>query len=357
MKIVFVSQPLSTGGAERVIAALANRFHEIGHDVKIVVVDNGDSNVYYTHAGIEFIHIPKPSNPVYDLFYRAKVMRQYFNEYKPDIILPFTTQKNVSVLLATLFTDHTVIISERNNPYLDPKNKALRILRKMLYFTADGFVFQTDGAKAYFSKKIQVRSCVIANPLSDNLPVPWASERRKTIVMVNRLDPQKNLKMAIDAFAEVAKKYPDYNLEIFGKGPLQGEITEYVESMHLESKVFLRGFCKNVCEKIVDARIYLMTSDFEGMSNSLMEALAIGLPCISTDHPTGGAKALIRDHENGILIPVRDIDACVTAILELIEDEDLCCSLSDNSAKLRDELTVEHIANQWLSYINSIIKS
>ena len=338
------------------VAALANRFHELGHEVKIVVVDNGDENVYYTHKDIEFVHIEKPSNPITDLLHRARVMRKYFKEYQPDVILPFTTQKNVSVLLATLFTKHTVIISERNNPYQDPQNRILRILRKLLYFTSDGYVFQTSGAKEFFSKKIQKKSCVIANPLSEDLPMPWTGERKKNIVMVNRLDPQKNLKMAVDAFEEVVKKHPDYCLEIFGKGPLKEELEAYVAAKGLSDKVYFRGFCKQVTQKTVDAGIYLITSDFEGMSNSLMESLAIGLPCISTDHPTGGARALIKDHENGILIPVGDTQACVSALLEVIEDEALAQKLSQNAAKLRDELTVERIADQWLAYIKHVLE-
>ena len=354
MKIVFVSQPLSTGGAERVIAALANKFYEMGNEVKIIVVDNGDNNVYYTNSEIEFVHIKKFSNPLKDLLYRAKVMRKYFRVYAPDIILPFTTQKNVSTLLATLFTRHKVIVSERNNPYKDPKSKLLRILRKMLYWTADGFVFQTQEAQAYFSNKIQKRSCIIENPLSENLPLPWEGEREKNIVMVNRLDPQKNIKMAIDAFSEVVRKHPEYCLEIFGKGPLEEEIRQYILTKGLSDKIFLRGFCKDVTEKIRNAGVYLLTSDFEGMSNSLMESLAMGLPCISTDHPIGGARALIKDHENGILIPVSDLEKCVTALEELIDDKQLREKLSENAIKLRSDLSIDKVANRWMDYIKSL---
>ena len=355
MKIVFVSQPLSTGGAERVVAALANKFFEMGNEVKIIVVDNGDANVYYTNPGIEFIHIAKPSNPLIDLLYRARVMRKYFKTYKPDIILPFTTQKNVSTLLAILFTRHKVIVSERNNPYKDPKSKLLRILRKLLYCTADGFVFQTQGAQAFFSKSIQKRSCIIENPLSESLPLPWEGEREKNIVMVNRLDPQKNIKMAIDAFDKVYQKHPEYFLEIFGKGPLEEEIKQYIFAKGLSDKVFLRGFCSCVTEKIRNAGIFLITSDFEGMSNSLMEALAMGLPCISTDHPTGGARALIKDHENGILIPVCDLEKCVTALEELMDDKLLRERLSKNAIKLRSDLSIDKVANMWIDYIKKIV--
>ena len=206
----------------------------------------------------------------------------------------------------------------------------------------------------YFSNKIQKKSCIIENPLSEGLPIPWTGKRKKNIVMVNRIDSQKNIYLAIEAFSKVLEKHPDYSLEIYGKGPLQKNIENYISSKNLSNYVFLRGFCSNVHEKIVDAGIYLLTSNFEGMSNSLMEALAIGLPCISTNHPTGGAEALIKNYENGILIPVGNVDACATAILKLIENVELAEKLSKNSTKIRDELTVCKIADKWISYINEI---
>ena len=132
MKIVFVTQPLSTGGTERVVAALANRFFELGHEVKIIIVDNGDENTYFTYKEIELVYVDKPNNLVIDFFHRARVMRKYLRKYKPDIVLPFATQKNVSVLFAMLLTNQKIIIAERNNPYKDPKSKYLRALRKLL---------------------------------------------------------------------------------------------------------------------------------------------------------------------------------------------------------------------------------
>lgn len=361
MKIVFVSQPLSTGGAERVVAALANKFVELGHEVKVVVVDNGDSNIYYTHEEIEFIHIAKPSNPFFDLLYRAKKMRTYFAEYKPDVIIPFTTQKNVSVLLATLFTKHKVIACERNNPKEDPSNKILRMLRILLFWTAEGFVFQTENARDYFTKGIRSKSIVIPNPISEMLIEAWQGEREKRIVMASRLNPQKNIDMAIDAMEIISKKYPDYVLEIYGKSyaglyDYENHLKKRVEEKKLQDHVAFKGFCSNVHERIKKASIFLITSNHEGMSNSLMEALALGLVCISTDDPNGGAKALIQDRKNGMLVPVGDSEACTAALVEAISDGDLRKKCSKNAIKIRDEMSIDRIANKWLEYINEVVR-
>ena len=360
MKIVFVSQPLSTGGAERVVASLANRFYELGHEIKIVVVDNGDSNVYFVHEQIEFVHISKPSNPMLDLLHRARVMRSFFSEYEPDIIIPFTTQKNISVLLATLFTKHKVIACERNNPREDPTNKVLRLLRKLLFWTADGYVFQTENAKRYFSKRIQKKSTVIPNPISDTLIEPWLGKKENRIVMASRLNPQKNIDMAIDAMKEISKRYPDYILEVYGKSysglyDYENHLKQRVAMEGLQKYVFFKGFCTDVHEQIKKASIFLITSNHEGMSNSLMEALALGLVCISTDDPNGGARALIQSNENGILIPVGDSNACIAAIDNILKNDILREKCSNNALKIRKELSSERIAEIWLEYISEIV--
>ena len=360
MKIVFVSQPLSTGGAERVVAALANKFYEMGNEVRIVVVDNGDQNVYYTHPDIEFVHIEKPKNPIIDLLYRAKKMRHYFNEYKPDVIIPFTTQKNVSTLLATLFSNHKVIACERNNPASDPTNKLLRLLRVLLFWTAEGYVFQTNEARAYFSKRIQDKSVVIPNPIKQDLIQPWEGTPEKRIVMASRLNAQKNIEMAINAMEIVAKKFPDYTLEIYGKSyqglyEYENMLKSMVHDKGLESVVLFKGFLPNVDEQIKTARAFLITSNHEGMSNSLMEAMALGLPCISTDDPNGGARALIKDHENGILIPVGDTHKCIDALEEILSDSELANSISSNAMGIRDELSIDKVSEQWMNYINTVV--
>lgn len=360
MKIVFVSQPLSTGGAERVVASLANKFSEWGHLVQIIVVDNGDDNVYYTRPEIKFYHIKKIQNPILDLMYRAKEMRHFFSEYRPDIIISFTTQKNVSTLLATLFSDHRVIACERNNPASDPSNQFLRVLRKLLFWTADGYVFQTREARDYFSRRIKRRSCVIPNPIKEDIIPVWNGNREKKIVMASRLHPQKNLDMAIDVMASISKIHPDYTLEIYGKSysgqyDYENSLKQRVHDEGLDEIVLFKGFSSSIHENMKDALIFLITSNHEGMSNSLMEAMALGLPCISTDDSNGGARALIRDHKNGLLVSVGGVQECIQAVEELITNQELRELLSRNAQTIRDTLSIDKVAKKWIEYIQKVV--
>lgn len=361
MKITFVSQPLSTGGAERVVAALSNGFSKLGHNVSIAIIENGDINTYYISPEVRLFFISKPKNHLLDLINRIIKLRRLFKKEQPDIIIPFTTQKNVSVLLATLFSKFKVICCERNNPSLDPKSKALRFLRKVLYWTSDGFVFQTENARSFFSEKIQKKSCIIFNPLDDNLIEPWIGQKRKTIVMVNRINQQKNIELAIDSFAEINKKYPDYNLEIYGKSDAglnnyESVLKRKILDLGFENKIIFKGFHSDVHQRIADASIFLITSNHEGMSNSLMEAMALGLVCISTDDSNGGARALISSFTNGILIPVGDVKSCVDAIDYVISNPSQSKAMSQKALLIREELSIDVIVKKWLSYINSVIK-
>ncbi len=355
MKIIFVSQPLSTGGSERVVASLANKFNDLGHEITVIVVDNGDQNVYPTNSNINFFHIKKYKKPLFDLLFRVIKIRRYLKISNPDVVIPFTTQKNVSTLLATIFTKHKVIISERNNPYLDPKNKSLRFLRKILYFKSDGIVFQTDEAKEFFSKKIQDRSCIIFNPINEDLPLPYKGERAKRIVMVNRLEKEKNIYMAIEAMKLVVSEYPEYILDIYGKGQLKDEIQNYINRNGLQKNIFLKGFSNEVYNEIKNASIFLLTSNYEGMSNSLIESMGLGLACISTDHPIGGARILIESYKNGILIPTNDVLTCATTINELIGNRILREKISINAINVRNTLSIKSISDKWLNYIDEVI--
>lgn len=361
MKIVFVSQPLCSGGAERVVATLANAFDDRGHEVKIIIVENGDKNVYRTNDSIEIIHIDKPKNPLIDLLHRAGQMRSCFYQYKPDVIIPFTTQKNVSALLAALFTPYPVIVCERSTPKHDPANKMLRILRKFLFFTGEGFVFQTEAARQFFSKKIQSRSVVIPNPINDFMIEPYTQEKSQRIVMVCRIDRVKNIEMAIDAMTEIAKLHPGYTLEIYGKSYFGYEgyedtLRKRAFDKNLEDVVVFKGFSNDVHNEIKDAEAFLLTSNHEGMSNALIEAMALGLPCVATDVDSGSVRAFIDDHYNGLLIPVEDTEACIRALDELLSDADLRKQISTNARKIREELSVNHISQRWMEYIKKVAR-
>lgn len=354
MKISFIIGTMSGGGAERVISVLANWFSKKGYDTSVIAIieDNIsyelDPNIkYYANQFNNFKRLKRVAN-------RYSFTKRTLRDIQPDVVISFTTEINIYALIASLGLKSKVIISERNDPFRDPPSKITRSIRNVVYGLSDKYVFQTPDAKEYFSKKIQGKSVIIANPLKEKLPNRYEGIRKKEFVTVARLSKQKNLKMLIDAYEMIHSEYDDYKLRIYGEGPLRKEIEEYLIQKKLTEVVFLMGFEKEVHNKIIDARAFILSSDYEGISNAMLESLAIGLPTLCTDCPAGGAKMFIQHKVNGLLVPVGDVKKLYYAMKDIVENTELVETLSKNSILIKDELSVEKICLRWEEVIKKI---
>ncbi len=355
MRIAYTVGSLSGGGAERVVSRLANEMHKMGHQVGIFLIAN--STISYPIAeGVEIYPIqPKIQIKGLRYFFRKREYRAAVKRFAPDVVISFTAAVNIFVLSSLKNTKMKILVSERNNPYVDPTSEKDRKKRDRLYEKADGLVFQTADARAYFSKTVQEKGMVIANPLDEGLPLPFEGEREKKIVTVGRLEPQKNQKLLIDAFANIAALFPEHQLEIYGEGKLRNELQEYIKALNLEERVFLKGYHKDIIDKIHKAELFVLPSDYEGMSNALMEAMAIGLPVISTDHPIGGAKELIENETNGLLVPVSDVDSLINAMNILLSDKEKRKEYSKKAIQIKKSLFISEITDKWLKFCEKII--
>ena len=348
MHICFIVASMVGGGTERVIAVLANHF--IKQNNKITVLLTADHRVEYElNPKIEILQIGgQTGGKLSGRLKRVMTLRSYFRKHKNTVYLSFGTETNMFVILSAFLMRRKIIISERN----DPNKCSFAKKRDILYPFAKGYVFQTQDAMNCFSEKIRKKSMVIPNPVSDKVPERYTGVRRKEIVAVGRLEEQKNHKLLLDAYADFLKNVSGYTLKIYGKGYLKQELIEYAERLEIASNVFLADFAPDVHERIKDSAMYVLSSDYEGISNSLLEALALGLPVISTDCPIGGSRMLIKDHENGILVPVGDKSALVQAMTEIATDSELADKLSSEAEKLKKEYSVVQIAGMWEKMIS-----
>jgi len=260
----------------------------------------------------------------------------------------FTARINVMTLLACLGLKTKIVISERNDPRHDGRGFITNLLTKILYPLADGIVFQTNRAKVYFSDKIQKKSRIIPNPIE--VTAKASDNTEKKIVSVGRLASQKNQMMLIDAFYNVLKKYPDYTLYIYGEGNLRQKLTERIEELGLSHKVFLPGNILNLHEKIADAQVFALSSDYEGLSNALLEAMTMGLPCVSTN--CAGADEYIENEKNGLLVPVGDTVAMEKALLYMIENPQNRVMMGNEAKKSSQNFSSENILKVWHSIID-----
>ena len=351
-KIIFVTISMRGGGTERVISILANRMAEMGHDISIMMI--AEPIVEYTLDSR--VHLKCVSNSTGgSLLGRIKRiwnMRREFAKDRNTKIISMGTVSNLFTLTASLGLKNPIVISERNDPNRlnhRPIKKYEVWIRNFLYRRADKLVLQTPDTVDLFPTAIKKKSVVIANPIPDGMPEPLPLElREKTIVAAGRFIPSKNYKMLIDVFTRFSQHFPEYTLKIFGKGQTEPDIRKQIQELNMQEKILLCGFSDNLYEELGKGGIYVSTSDSEGLSNSLLEALAMGIPTIATDCPVGGTRMCIKDGVNGFMIPVRDNAILLEKMLRLASDFDLRKSCSQNAMKIRDEFSETEITQQWL---------
>ena len=293
------------------------------------------------------------NNPIKKLM----ILRQCLKTIKPDVVISFLHHISIYTHFSLLGLKIPHIVSERNDPVQYPEKKLLRFLRDYTFIKADGCVFQTAGAKNYFPAIVQNKSVIIPNPVVIMHESARPFMREKKIAAVGRLIPQKNYNMMIRAFARFSEQVPDYKLFICGEGPLRFDIEKLIKSLGLADSIMLMGQVKNPHEIIFDSAVFALSSDHEGMPNALLEAMALGVPSVSTDCPSGGAANLVKNYENGILVPVGDVQAMADAFKMITGDPEFSSKLSENGKQLLLTYSIDSIAEKWLRYIYTMVIS
>lgn len=349
-KIVIITRNMQGGGAERVIAQLANYFASQGKLCGIITL-NDDEVFYKLDPSVSILPVgEKSSNKVLDKLLRYRTVRKLVLREKPDLVLSMPEEIGAYALLALLGTGIPVYVSERNNPWVMPDVKITRILRTLMYPFAKGIIFQTEMAKSFFPQSIQDKGVVLSNPVdASRIPAQYAGEREKVVMAAGRLSPQKNFPLLLKAFAKFAGKHPDYRLRIFGEGELRKELTELAQSLNISDKVELPGRFTDLLDRMNPCSMFVLSSDYEGLPNVLLEAMCMGMPAIATDCRCG-PRDLIEDGVNGLLVPVGDEEA-LCAAMEKMADPIYAKTLADNALKIREKLTSPEIFMSWYRYL------
>lgn len=355
--ILIMTHNMAGGGCERVIAQLANRFAGQGMHVTIATEYRADS-FYSLSDAVKLVALSdKAACRSRDIPAVYGALRRFVKKNKPDVVLAMPEKVNVWTVLFLLGSGTPVVVSERNDPRRHPESRIKRLLRRLLYPFAAGFVFQTEEAAAYFSKPIAERGVVLPNPLdTSRIPAPFTGERKQRIVSAGRLEKQKNYPLLIRAFSIFHKAHPDYTLTIYGEGTERDALTALAASLNVSDAVQLPGQTKILGQDMNDAAMFVLSSDFEGMPNVLIEAMAAGLPCIATDCSAGGCRALIADKENGLLTSVGDCDGLANAMTSIADDAVLAKKLGKNAESVRDKLDETVVAERWKSYLERVSK-
>lgn len=356
MDVTFFISGVTGGGAEKVCCAISSYLVGRGHNVELLTMCD-EAPTYPLDSRVSRYALLKKSERTYFIFdnvLRLVRLFRYLINKKSGVYVVMLPTNIITMLSLKFLTPLKVIAAERANP-----SSYKRIIQKSLLLTcaiADGWVYQTSEQKAWYHDHIgSAKSIIIPNAINPDIDnFQCKGLRDKVIVTAGRLTEQKNHILLIEAFTRLADKYEDYKLIIYGEGPMKDVLIDKISHHKLEHRILLAGYSTNMLADVSRASLFVLSSNYEGMPNALMEAMALGVPCISTDCDGGGARFLINHEKNGLLIPAKDIDALVSAIDRLLSDNMFAESLGDESRKIRDILSADVIYNQWENFLEEV---
>lgn len=380
MKIAMFAGSLTRGGTERVVVTLAENFIKRGHEVLVVTPIKAENEYEISPSIKRIISDLTPDEMggrIGNIFKRWKKLENIWRTEKTDVILSFIGRNNFSALISARRVDIPVAVAVRADPKMEYCSAKDRIMMKLLYPKAAAVILQTHDSEAFFPNNVRKLSVILKNPInpaffedySDNATDGSTDTAGSAtdgttggngnstdtaagphrIVSVGRIDENKNHRMLINAFNSIKDDIPEYSLEIIGEGELRNELKALVKSLDIEDRVSLSGSCDNVAKKIYGADLFVLCSDTEGVPNTLLEAMALGIPAISTDCPCGGPKDIIVPGKNGFLVPVGDAQSLADCMYKVLGDEELRKSISLSAKKTASEFSEDKVVEEWLA--------
>ena len=407
-RIYFVYSYYGVGGAQRRSAILANELVKHGYRVSILAIYGKDSsivddkNYYNLVSNVDLILLPNYIQENYDnkriseelkkkekkrcrlkkaqhFFHRyskicgainnelrkthsSKYLAAFFEINEPGIVICFGFNIFEQVFTATK-RKNKVVYAETNSihKYENDRNffDTLKLIKR-----ANAIVFQTQQQKNDLCVKSNY--FIIHNPINPDLPVPYNGKRKKIIVNFCALKRHKNLQLLIKAFLKLISEnsqFADYKLYLYSdksekeenkENSYRTELKKLIKENSLENSVIILPMVSDIHKIISDCSLYVSSSDYEGISNSMIEAMAIGLPCVCTDCDGGGAREFIVDGYNGLLVEKGNEAALAFAMERMLSDSKLSKKCSENAKKIRDELSIDNIIKQWIVVLNSL---
>lgn len=354
-KILFYINTLKYGGAERVMTNLSSQFADKGFEVLFVTSYPSDGE-YELNKKIKRYNLESenyPSSKIKRNYIRIKRLRQICRIEKPDVLVAFMAEPNFRAIIATLGLKTKTVISVRNDPQKEYAGRLMNFVGKYILPMADGCVFQTEDAKMWFPKKLQNKSTIIFNAVKREFFEAKRNPVGGLVVTCGRLEEQKNHKLLIKAFSNVVRKIPNAKLQIYGDGSLKEMLQQLIDSSGLHDFVKLMGQTSDVVEALEKADVFVLPSLYEGMPNALMEAMAVGVPCISTDCPCGGPKMLFES-DGGILVTNNNQLELEKAIINVLSYNIKKDALRIHSKQKSEMFSSERIYQSWETFLKTI---
>ncbi len=353
-KICFVITKLTDGGAERVTSLVSSALADKEDSEVHLLTFEKRENEYELSRKILRHNLEIDNTSVAKTLKSLICIRKYLKNLKCSCYVGIDILANVLVSSLGMFSKRKTVISERNAPKQVKISRFMKILRRIFYPFADCVVFQTEGAKNDYPEKIAKKGVIIPNPVKSNLP--RNTSKKHVICAAARLTEEKNHYLLINSFKKIVELHPDYSLSIFGQGAMEQELKEYVRSIGMRNHIIFEGYCTDVHERMKDAEIFVLSSNYEGLPNSLLEAMGMGFAVISTDCPPGGPRSLIDNERNGLLVPVGNEEKMTKAILRYIEDPIFRENAGSAAIEVNDKYSIEKITLAWQDCIENVLQ-
>lgn len=357
-RIMFVVPYLSGGGAERVVATWSKELDKIGYDVHILVFYRTGEE-YRTYGNVK-IHTIANSKEHYKKMKNTEkllAIRKNIKEYKPKLVIPFVTYVGIMCTISSVGLKIKLVETIRNNPWLVPNKKYGRFVRNLSVILSNHCIVQNSEQINYFPKYLRKKMVIIPNSISEEFfqsEKIYKEKKISKIISVGRLEKQKNHSLLITAFSKIAGFHPYITLEIYGDGPLREQLQTMINRLNMNERIYLRNRSDEIINKLRDSDLFVLSSNYEGMPNALMEAMALGVPCIATNCPTGPSD-LIVDELDGKLVPVCDEAELINAMSYLIKNPDKAIEMGKRSRlkmieKYNNDANISHLKS-WLGNI------
>ena len=359
MRILFFVSSMNAGGAERVAASLANAWVQRGDEVCLVPTHlQTDSSFYALDPRVQFQPLKDKLSwfpPFVTPLRKWRAIKKIHDTFNPDVVVSFLTNVNVNVLLALRGVPTPVIVCERTNPVVSQSaDKKLQALRSKLYPRATRVVVQTqDAAQAFAQAEPQLGElAVIPNPIPPALAVlPLATEVEKTdqpkLIAMGRLVPAKRFDQLIHVFGLLLDAFPEWSLHIYGEGPERESLERRAELVGGKDRIFLHGKTNEPWQVLAQAQLFVLTSAYEGFPNVLLEAMTLGLPCVTVDCPSG-PKEISNAGRDASLVMMDNEQALRRALSELMADPRLRGALGQRAAaSVRERYGMPAVIEQW----------
>lgn len=366
MRITLVIPSLAGGGAERASVLLAGGLLQNGHEVSLVTLYTEAADFYELPKGVKRLALniasdsPTFLHAIGNNFNRISVLRTEICEQKPDIAISFLKETNILTLLALINTDIPVIISEQNNPRLDASGGLWDKLRTLIYPMASKVVSCSQGVNDCFDWLSKDKRAIIYNPLTPierEQKITNTTEKvdddRKLLVAMGRLTYQKGFDILLSAFHKFADQYTQWQLVILGEGELREKLEKQIDDLGLTNRVVLPGVIKNPFPFLQKSKIFVLSSRYEGFGNVIIEAMACGLPVISTDCPSG-PREIINNQVDGILVPTEDVWALAYSIEDLILNPEKAAKLAKTASQTVERFKLQQIVEDWEKLIAEV---